>query len=174
MHAAAPLPDPARSRAVDEQSVVQTLLTVVSGFVTRDVEAVCTAYSSDADWIDADGTALHGRDAIVERVRRVFHERPHAADARVGGARLSLRWLNDDAVVATAYVERRRTQLDGRTLPRLRSYSLKVLTRLEHNKWRIVSDIDADSRDDGQLERDRPSPTCVEAARRGAKDALDV
>ena len=52
-------------------------------------------------------------------------------------------------VVATTSLERRSQHtLDGRTLPSLRTHSLKVLTRRDPDGWEIVSEIYADARDD--------------------------
>jgi uncharacterized protein (TIGR02246 family) len=47
-------------------------LVVATAFATLDAEALRTVYASDADWIDASGRALHGREAIVEHLRDLF------------------------------------------------------------------------------------------------------
>jgi uncharacterized protein (TIGR02246 family) len=142
-------PDPQTSRAVDEERVVQRLLNVATASATFDAEAVGAAYAPAADLIDADGSAIHGRDAIVEHVRQRFEKHQLAAGALVGVPTLWLRWLDDNTVIAATYHERRRPPIAGRTFPTRRTHSLKVLTRSHHNTWLIVSDIYSDARDDG-------------------------
>jgi uncharacterized protein (TIGR02246 family) len=149
MRAVVPLPDPSSSRAVDEEHVVHALLVVATAFATLDAEALRAVYASDADWIDASGRALHGREAIVGHFRDLFAAPHFAAGSLAGPPTLSLRWLDGDAVVATTYLERRSQHtLDGRMLPSRRTHSLKVLTRRIPDGWQIVSDIYADVRDD--------------------------
>ena len=149
MHSAASPPDPPPSRAVDEEHIVQRLLALATALATFDTKAVGAAYAPEADLIDADGTALHGRDAIVEHVRQRFEKRQLGAGALVGVPILWLRWLDDDTAIATTYHERRCHPLDGRRPPTRRTHSLKVLIRSEHGSWLILSDLHADARDDG-------------------------
>ncbi len=149
MRAMAPPPEPSSSRAVDEEHVVHALLVVATAFATLDAQALRTVYASDADWVDASGRALHGREAIVGHLRVLFAAPHFAAGSLVGPPTLSLRWLDGDTVVATTYLERRgQRTLDGRTLPPCRTHSLKVLTRVGPDGWQIVSDIYADARDE--------------------------
>jgi uncharacterized protein (TIGR02246 family) len=147
MRCAAVPPGLPPSRAADEEHVVQRLLSLATAYAAFDADAVRDAYAPEADLIDADGTALHGRDEIVEHVRQQFEKRKLAAGALVGVPALWLRWLGDDTVIAITYHERRRQRIDGRTLRTRRTHSLKVLRRREHNSWLIVSDIYADARD---------------------------
>jgi uncharacterized protein (TIGR02246 family) len=140
------------SRPTDEEHIVRTLLTVATAFATLDAAALRTAYAADADWIGTDGTELHGRNAIIDHLRRLFAASQPPTGSLVHPPTLSLRWLDDDAVIATTYLERRSQRtIDGRTLPRRGTHSLKVLTRSEHDRWLIVADIYADAhRDDGR------------------------
>jgi uncharacterized protein (TIGR02246 family) len=149
MRAVVPLPDPASSGAADEEGVVDLLLVVATAFATRDADVLGAVYARDADWIDASGRALRGRDAIVAHLRRVFATPQFAAGALVGPPTLALRWLDAGVVVATTYLERHPVHtLDGQTLPPSRTHSLKVLTRRVPDGWQIVSDLYADARDD--------------------------
>jgi ketosteroid isomerase-like protein len=149
MRAVVPQPDPPWSSAVDEEHVVHALLIVATAFATLDADTLGSVYAADADWIDASGTALHGREAIVDHLRGLFAADHLGAGSLVGPPTLSLRWLDADAVVATTYLERRSQHtLDGRTLPPRRTHSLKVLTRAVPDGWQIVSDIYADARDE--------------------------
>ena len=154
VHASASMPAPPPSRAVDEQRVVETLITVATACATFNADALQTAYTSDADWISADGTALHGRDSIIDHVRQRFAD-PHLDEGPLSGPpRLSLRWLDDDAVIATIYAERRELPtIDGGPFSRRRTRSLKVLTRCGPDSWLIVSDITANARADDSAER---------------------
>ncbi len=150
MYASAPLPSgPPPSRAVDEQHIVQTLITVATAFATFNAEALHTSYTPDADWIDAGGIALYGRDAIVDHLRQRFAVPHLTASSLVGHPTLSLRWVHDDVVIATTYLERRsHRKTDGCSPSRRRTHSLKVLTRSDHHTWLIVSEISADARVD--------------------------
>jgi hypothetical protein len=127
MHVTAPRSGPPPSRAADEARIVQALLTVVTAFTNRHAEVLLTAYSLDADWIDD----------------------PRLTAASLAAPpMLTLRWLDDDAVIATTSLERRHhTAIDGRRVSRRRTHSLKVLTRSAEDRWLIVSDIYADARD---------------------------
>ena len=148
MHVTAPRSGPPPSRVADEARIVQALLTVVTAFTTRHADALLTAYSLDADWIDEFGTALHGRDAIVAHLRHQFADPRLTAASLAAPPMLTLRWLDDDAVIATTSLERRQhTAIDGRRVSRRRTYSLKVLIRSAEDRWLIVSDIYADARD---------------------------
>jgi uncharacterized protein (TIGR02246 family) len=150
------LPTPPPSRAVDEEQIVQALIALAMAFATFNAEGLRALYTPDADWIDASGTALHGRDAIIDHLRELFADPHVCAGSLVGAPKLSLRWIDDDAVIATTYVERRSQQtVDGRTLPRRRTHTLKVLARSEQGVWLITSDIHADAHDP----RDNGPPT---------------
>ncbi len=149
MRAITPSPDPSSSRALDEEHVVDALLVVANAFVTLDAQVLHHVYTADADWIDASGRSLHGREAIVRHLHDLFTAPHFSPGTLVGPPTLSLRWLDRDAVVATTYLERRsRHTLDGQTFPPLRSHSLKILTRRDPDGWEIVSEIYADARDD--------------------------
>jgi uncharacterized protein (TIGR02246 family) len=141
--------DPSPSRAADEERIVHTLITVATASTTRDPHALGTVYACDADWIDAFGTVRHGRQAIIERLDRLVADPRFTLARLVGRPELSLRWLDDDTVIATTSLERRRQQtIDGPTLPPRRTHSLRVLTRREQDTWQIVSQIDNDALDD--------------------------
>lgn len=149
MRAVVPLPGLPSSGVADEESVVHLLLVVATAFATRDADALRAVYARDADWIDASGRALRGRDAIVAHLRDLFATPHFDAGSLVGPPTLSLRWLDAGTVVATTYLERHPLRtLDGQTLPPSRTHSLKVLTRRDPDDWQIVSDLYADARDD--------------------------
>jgi uncharacterized protein (TIGR02246 family) len=148
MRAVAPLPDPPSTGVADEEGVVHLLLVVATAFATREAEALRAVYAVDADWIDASGRALRGRDEIVAHLRNLFAMPHFEAGSLVGPPTLSLRWLDAGAVVATTYLERHPLHtVDGQTLPPSRTHSLKVLTRRDPDGWQIVSDLYADARD---------------------------
>ncbi len=164
MPAAASVSGPPPSRESDEEHIVHALIAVARAFATFNADAVRTAYAPDADCIDADGNAVHGRDAIVDHLRRVFAV-PHLGPASlVTPPTLTLRWLGDDVVIATTYLERRGE-------PPRRSHSLKVLTRGDEETWLIVADIYADARGGASL-RNTPLrwvPICPQPSVRGGR-----
>jgi uncharacterized protein (TIGR02246 family) len=158
MPTAAYAPDPSRSRAADEERIVHTLITVATAHTTRDPQTLGTVYACDADWIDVFGTARHGRQAIVERHDRLFADPRYTLAPLVGRPKLSLRWLNDDTVIATTSLQRRRRQtIDVPPLPPRRTHTLKVLTRSQHDTWQIVTHIDTDARDDDRATTGPPT-----------------
>jgi ketosteroid isomerase-like protein len=146
MRVAASPSGPPSSRAIDEEHIVETLIAVATAFATCDADAARTAYALDADCIDASGKELHGRDVIVEHLRRRFAIPRLGPGSLVAPPTLALRWLGDDVVMATTYLERHREQTsDGDPLPPRRTHSLKVLIRGDDGSWVIVSDIYADA-----------------------------
>jgi len=127
---------------------VHALIAVAKAFATFNADAVRTAFAPDADYIDTDGNALHGRDSIIDHLRRLFAVPRLGPASLIAPPTLTLRWLGDDVVIATTSVERRgEPTTDGRPLPPRRTHSLKVLTRGDDGAWLIVSDISADAPD---------------------------
>src|SRR5215470_4183983 len=133
----------------DAAAIERTLRTVQIAFRRRDADALRDVYVADADWTNAFGTTLTGRDAIVDYLRGLFADRHFAAGTLVGAPQVSVRAVTADVVVAKTYVEIAGQQTsDGTAMPNRRNHSLKVLARQGDGRWLIVSDIYMDAHDE--------------------------
>lgn len=133
----------------DAVAIEQTLRTLQVAFASRNAGPLRDVYVADADWTNAFGTTLSGRDAIVAYLKGLFAD-PHFGAGRLAGPpQVSVRPVTEDVVVAKTYVEIAGQQTsDGKELPNRRNHSLKVLTRQGDGRWLIVSDIYMDARDE--------------------------
>ncbi len=139
------------AREEDEGAVFEVLLAVGGAFRSLDATGIENLYADDADWTNAFGTTLKGKQEIFQYLKELFANTHFAAGAPIGPPEASVRFLGDDVAVAKTYVERTGQQTaDGGTLPVRRNHSLKVLTK-EAGTWRIVSDFYMDARDDSTL-----------------------
>ena len=50
----------------DQDAIGRTLGALLTGFKTRDVDALQNVYAEDADWVNAFGTVKHSRDGILD------------------------------------------------------------------------------------------------------------
>ena len=138
----------------DAEMIGQTLLALAEGFRTRDADAMRGLYVDDADWTDACGATLSGRDAIVDHLRRLFADAKFRAGNTVGRPRMQLRLVGSDVVVAKTYAEVRDEEEAGGA-PRLRrTHSMKVLAKQPDGSWKIESEMFMDAREeaDGRQE----------------------
>ncbi|HEY1652731.1 MAG TPA: SgcJ/EcaC family oxidoreductase [Acidimicrobiales bacterium] len=135
----------------DEGAVFNVLLQIGGAFRNLDATGIEDVYVEDADWTNAFGTTLKGNLEIAKYLRDLFADTHFGAGAPVAPPEASVRFIGDDVAVAKTYLERAGQQTsDGTTLPVRRNHSLKVLAK-EAGRWRIVSDIYMDARDDTTL-----------------------
>jgi uncharacterized protein (TIGR02246 family) len=66
----------------DATAIEQTLRTLQTAIRSRDADVLRNVYVADADWTNAFGTTLSGRDAIVAYLKGLF------ADVHFGAVRL--------------------------------------------------------------------------------------
>jgi uncharacterized protein (TIGR02246 family) len=133
----------------DAAAIEHTLRTLQIAFRSRDADALRDVYTADADWTNAFGTTLSGRDAIVAYLKGLFADAHFGAGQLVGPPQVSIRPVTPDVVVAKTYAEIAGQQTaDGKELPTRRNHSLKVLARQPDGRWLIVSDIYMDARDE--------------------------
>jgi uncharacterized protein (TIGR02246 family) len=133
----------------DATAIEQTLRTLQAAFASRNAELLRDVYVADADWTNAFGTTLSGRDAIVAYLTGLFADAHFGAGRFAGPPQVSVRPVTNDVVVAKTYVEIAGQQTaDGRDLPNRRNHSLKVLARQPDGRWLIVSEIYMDARDE--------------------------
>lgn len=137
------------AQADDISTAIGNVLQVLrTSFTMRDARPLLGIYAEDADWTNAFGTTLRGRQQIVDYLTGLFADRHFGA----GQARLpqvSIRPVAPDVVVVKTYIEIEGQQaLDGTPLPTRRNHSLKVIQRQPEGQWLIVSDIYMDARAD--------------------------
>jgi len=118
-------------------------------FRTRNADLLRDVYAADADWTNAFGTTLSGRDAILSYLSGLFADEHFAAGQLIGTPQVSVRAVTPDVVVTKTFVEIAGQQTaDGKTLPIRRNHSLKVLARQGDGRWLIVSEMYMDARDE--------------------------
>lgn len=133
----------------DEQAIETTMGKLLEGFRRRDADILTDVYSEDADWTNAFGRTLKGRDAIVDYLRELFAD-PNFSDGEMQGEpQVEARQISENVVLIKTYMEiAGQKTVEGGTLPTRRNHSLKVLRRQNDNSWRIVSEIYMDARDE--------------------------
>lgn len=142
----------AEDRNSQEAAVGEVLMMLGRAFATNDASGLDGIYAEDADWVNAFGTRIHGREAIVHYLEKLFADQRFKAGRMVGKPQSSIRFLADGSVaVARTYVEREGQQtVDGGELPLRRNHSLKVLEK-QAGRWLIVSEMYMDARDEQTL-----------------------
>ena len=136
----------------DEAAVGDVLMKLARGFATNDVDGLDTLYAEDADWTNAFGTSLHGRDMIIRYLAKLFADSRFEAGRMVGEPQASIRFTGDGKIaIVKTYVEREGQQtVSGGELPVRRNHSLKVLEK-RHGCWLILSEMYMDARDEQTL-----------------------
>ncbi len=139
-------------QARDETAVGEVLMKLARGFVANDVQGLDALYAEDADWTNAFETSLHGRDAIIRYLEKLFADSRFEAGHMVGKPQASIRFVGDGTIaIVKTYVEREDQQtIAGGELPVRRNHSLKVLEKRD-GCWQILSEIYMDARDEQTL-----------------------
>lgn len=133
----------------DEAAIEATMMTLLRAFEARDAEPLREVYADDADWTNAFGTTLQGRDAIVEYLDGLFNDPNFAAGELVGPPEVSARPVGEGAVIVRVYQEiEGQRSAEGDTLPVRRNHSMRVLERQPDGAWLIVSELYMDARDE--------------------------
>lgn len=133
----------------DEKAIEETLGKLLEGFRRRDAELFKEVYSEDADWTNAFGRTLKGRDAIVDYLRELFADSNFSDGEMKGAPEVDVRQVSENVVLVKTYMEiAGQKTVQGGTLPTRRNHSLKVLHRAYDGNWRIVSEIYMDARDE--------------------------
>jgi uncharacterized protein (TIGR02246 family) len=132
----------------DQAAIGAVLFTLASGFRELDASKFESVYVDDADWTNAFGTVLHGRENIVSYLRELFADPHFAAGKPISPPQASIRFASDDVAVVKTYLEREGQQTaEGGELPVRRNHSLKVLVKRD-GQWRILADMYMDARDE--------------------------
>ena len=137
----------------DATAIEQTLRALQLAFRSRNADVLQSVYVADADWTNAFGTTLSGRDAIVAYLRGLFADEHFGAGQFIGAPQVSMRPITPDVVVAKTFVEIAGQQTaDGSELPTRRNHSPKVMARQPDGRWLIVSEMYMDAREETTYE----------------------
>lgn len=138
----------------DQAAIGDVMMALLGGFAGRDVGALADAYAQDADWVNAFGTALTGRDAILSYLRGLFADANFDAGRIVAPPESRLRRLSDTVVAVSVHLQVRDQGLVGGGSITLRdNRSLHILQKERDGRWRIVSEIYMDARQDSTYAR---------------------
>lgn len=130
-----------RASDIEKAAIGKVLEKVGRAFGMMDASIIADCYTEDADWTNAFGTTLHGRDNIIEYLEDLFADERFVQGKMVGEPQGAIRLLKDDVAVAKTYVEREgQGTTDGGEIDTRRNHSLKVLIKKD-GQWLIVSEI---------------------------------
>ena len=133
----------------DRQAIADLMERERRAFVEANAELLRDCYTETADWTNAFGRSLQGREAILDYLRELFSD-PHFTAGRMRGTpSVTIRPVREDVVVIrvdTEVVGQR--SVDGSTLPVRRNHSLKVLVKGDDARWRIDAEMFMDARED--------------------------
>lgn len=131
----------------DQKAIETLLMTQLQGFADRDAASMSDIYAEDADWTNALGRTITGRDAIISYLDELFADSNFSDNSMAGQPDISVRTIGGDAVAVKVYtqIEGQRT-IEGDLLPTRHNYSLKLLGRQSDGCWKIVSELFMDAR----------------------------
>ncbi|MDX6751143.1 SgcJ/EcaC family oxidoreductase [Geminicoccaceae bacterium 1502E] len=133
----------------DSVAIETTLRALLAAFRERDASILREVYVEDADWTNAFGSTLSGRDRIIDYLTGLFADPNFSAGTMSGQPDIKIRSIGPDVVVAKTHVQVEGQQtVDGSTLPIRHNHSLKILQRQADGRWLIVSEIYMDARAD--------------------------
>ncbi len=127
---------------VDQDAIGATLISLLTGFRERDAEKLVDVYSTDADWVNAFGTAKKGGEEIVAYLRGLFADANFNAGELKAPPETALRVLTPEVVLVSAHLQVQGQKLVGGGEIEVRdNFSLRVLQRQDDGKWLIVSEM---------------------------------
>lgn len=131
----------------DQKAIETLLMTQLQGFADRDAASMRDIYTENADWTNAFGRTITGRDAIISYLDELFADSNFSDNSMAGQPDISVRTVGEDAVAVKVYtqIEGQRT-IEGAVLPTRHNYSLKLLGRQTDGSWKIVSELFMDAR----------------------------
>jgi uncharacterized protein (TIGR02246 family) len=137
----------------DQDAIGRTLGALLTGFKTRDVDALAGVYAEDADWVNAFGTVKHSRDGILDHLRGLFKDANFNRGELVGPPEVSFRVLTPEVVLVSAHLKVEGQGLvGGGTLDR-DNFSLRAMQRQPDGSWLIVSEMFQDANTETTYER---------------------
>jgi len=138
--------------AKEESAIGGVLMKLGGGFATNDASGLEALYAEDADWTNAFGTSLHGRDMIIRYLEKLFADARFKAGSMAGKPQASIRFATQGTLaIAKTYVERAGQQtMEGNELPVRHNHSLKIVEK-RAGRWLIFSEMYMDARDEQTL-----------------------
>ena len=126
----------------DQDAILATLISLMTGFQERDAEKLVGIYTSDADWVNAFGTVKRGGDEIVAYLRGLFSDDNFNAGTLTSVPETAIRVLTPDVVLVSAHIQIKGQKLVGGGEIEVRdNHSLRVLQRQSDGSWPIVSEM---------------------------------
>ncbi len=126
----------------DQDAIGRTLLSLLAGFQSRDVQNLAGVYSDDADWVNAFGTVKKGSAEILAYLKGLFADDNFNAGRVTASPELAIRVLTPDVVLASAHLKVEGQKLiGGGKIEERDNRSLRVLHRQPDGTWPIVSEM---------------------------------
>lgn len=124
----------------EEGAIGQVLMQMGAGFATRDADMAASVYTDDAEWLNAFGDWIVGREQIHAKLVELFNSDEFDAGQIVGEPSGSLRILNETTAVGWTYQEIADQQVvgTGEVIPLRKNHSLAVLVKTE-GTWLITA-----------------------------------
>jgi|HubBroStandDraft_2_1064218.scaffolds.fasta_scaffold131962_2 uncharacterized protein (TIGR02246 family) len=133
----------------DQEAIARTLRSLLTGFGTRQADALAGVYSADADWVNAFGSVKKGGEEIVGYLRGLFADGNFNAGKLKAPPESRVRVLTPDVVLVSSHLKIEGQQLvDGGVIAERDNHSLRVLQRQADGGWLIVSEMYMDVRRD--------------------------
>jgi uncharacterized protein (TIGR02246 family) len=134
--------------APEGKPVCEAVERVDRGFRENDAAEIAAAYADDADWTNAVGVHLRGRQNIQKFLSRLL------ATPEISGSTDSpldiqtVRFLKPDVAVVYSYLQTtgQKSQKDGKPITLRKTHEMQVLQKFDSD-WRIVSDLISDEND---------------------------
>jgi len=133
----------------DQHAIADLMERERRAFVEANADLLRDCYTETADWTNAFGRNLQGRDAIADYLRELFADSHFTAGQLSGEPSVTVRPVREDVVVIRVYSEvAGQRRIDDSRMPVRRNNSLKVLVKCEDGRWRIDAEMFMDARDD--------------------------
>jgi uncharacterized protein (TIGR02246 family) len=124
----------------EEEAVGEVLMQMATGFAMRDADIAAAVYTEDAEWINAFGDWVVGRENIHAKLSDLFSTEEFDAGQPVGEPTGSVRVFSDDAAVGWTYqeIEGQQVAETGEVIPLRKNHSLAVFSKTEAG-WLITA-----------------------------------
>ena len=133
----------------DRAEIVTTLSALFTGFAQRNADVLTDVYTADADWVNAFGSVKKGGPEIVGYLRGLFADQNFNDGQLAAPPRSVLRLVTDEVVIVSTHLQVAGQGLIGGGAIALRdNHSVHVLQKQPSGRWRIISEMFMDARQD--------------------------
>ncbi|WP_434986112.1 YybH family protein [Vreelandella zhaodongensis] len=80
----------------DQKAIETLLMTQLQGFADRDAASMSDIYTEDADWTNAFGRTITGRDAIISYLGELFADSHFSDNSMAGQPEISVRTVGEE------------------------------------------------------------------------------